>query len=82
MKSKEHGAAARPSSIAVKGYFAFMEKFFLTHCVTCSPSGLGRLEKVCLGLLPFPGPMDLSARGRRLKDLEAMWRRKCNAKSL
>ncbi|UQC84001.1 uncharacterized protein CLUP02_09497 [Colletotrichum lupini] len=39
-----------------------------------SPSR-SRLEKVCLGLSHFPGPMDLSARGRRLKDLEAMWRR-------
>ncbi|KAK1477302.1 hypothetical protein CTAM01_15226 [Colletotrichum tamarilloi] len=46
-----------------------------THCASYSPSGLGRLEKVCLGLSHFPGPMDLSARRRRLKDLEAMWRR-------
>ncbi|KXH35689.1 hypothetical protein CSIM01_05083 [Colletotrichum simmondsii] len=45
------------------------------HLSLIAVKGLGRLEKVCLGLSPFPGPMDLSARGRRLKDLEAMWRR-------
>ncbi|KAK1470035.1 hypothetical protein CMEL01_01802 [Colletotrichum melonis] len=52
------------------------------HPRSPSRTGLGRLEKVCLGLSHFPGPMDLSARRRRLKDLEAMRRRTYQAKSL
>lgn len=60
----EDGAAIHLSLIAVKGYSRSRNTFlFQTHCAHYTPSSLGRLEKVCLGLSTFPGPMDLSARG-------------------